>query len=321
MSQRARWVPPEVDELSATLTSLLTRTAALDGPLTVVRRQKVVQGTFPKEIVTCRLGDGRTKRLLCKYEAGYNHNAHGHRRGVAHEAVVYEELLQPLQAITPKLYGVHTDTVRGGVWLVVEYLENSMYVSRAVEPEAIGLAAHWIGQFHAATQELLQTTPMLFLRPYSEDYYLGWAQRTWQYLHSLHQDVPWLEQLCRSFPEAVAALLAVPPTVVHGEYYPMNVLWCDGTIYPVDWESTALAAGEIDLASLIERWPEETVQECELKYQMTRWPEGPPDGFHRRLWAARLYLQFRWLGDDPERDVSEWRLEALHSAGERLGLL
>lgn len=321
MSQLARWEPPESDELSATLTNLLARTASLDGPLTVLHRETVVQGTFPKEIVTCRLNDGRTTRLLCKYEAGYNHNAHGHRRGVAHEAAVYQNVLQPLGVSAPKVYGVHTDADGGGLWLVLEYLVNSMYVSRAVEPEAIGLAARWIGQFHAATQERLQAIPMPFLEPYSEDYYLGWAQRTWHYLRRHRQHSSWLEQLCRRFPEAVAALLSVSPTVVHGEYYPRNVLWCEGTIYPVDWESTALAAGETDLASLIERWPQETVRECELVYQKARWPNGTPDGFERRLWAARLYLQFRWLGDNPETEVSEWRLDALQVAGRHLGLL
>jgi thiamine kinase-like enzyme len=320
-SQQARWIPPERDELAITLTSLLSSTASLDGPLTIVRREPVVQGSYPKEIVTCHLDDGRTLRVLCKYAAEYDHRAHGHRGGVAHEAVVYQRLLQPLELVTPKLYGVHTDAARGGVWLVVEYLENSMYVSRAVEPEAIGLAARWIGQFHAASQQRLKTTIMPFLKPYDEDYYLGWAQRAWQYLDICHHHTPWLEQICRSYNEAVTSLLSVPPVVVHGEYYPRNVLWCDGTIYPVDWESTRLAAGEIDLASLVERWPEEIVQECEGQYQAARWPEGTPEGFQRRLWAARLYLNFRWLSDRPATSDIKWRLEALQVAGQHLGLV
>ncbi len=320
-SQPARWVPPERDELAATLTSLLPSRASLAGPLAVIRRETVVQGTYPKEIVTCRLGDGGILRVLCKYEAAYNHHAHGHRGGVAHEAAVYQHLLQPLEVVAPKLYGVHADADRGGVWLVVQYLENSMYVSRAVEPEAIGLAARWIGQFHVAGQQRLQTTTMPFLKAYDEDYYLAWARRAWQYLRSRRQHTPWLERLCSNFHKAVAELLSVQPAVVHGEYYPRNVLWCDGQIYPVDWESTALAAGEIDLASLVERWPEEIVRQCEELYQVARWPGGLPDGFYRRLWAARLYLNFRWLSDRPETNDIQWRLEALQVAGRHLGLV
>ena len=63
------------------------------------------------------------------------------------------------------------------------------------------------------------------------------------------------------------------------------------------------------------------MQECEGLYQAVRWPDGPPDGFHRRLWAARLYLNFRWLGDRPEASDIEWRLEALQVAGRNLGLV
>jgi thiamine kinase-like enzyme len=321
MSQQARWLPPERAELASTLTSLLASTASLDGPPTIISREPVVQGSYPKEIVTCRLDDGGTLRVLCKYEATYDHRAHGHRGGVAHEAVVYQRLLRPMRVVTPKLYGVHVDAARGGVWLVVEYLENSMYVSRAVEPEAIGLAARWIGQFHATSQQHLKTTTMSFLRSYDEDYYLGWVQRARQHLRSCHEHTPWLERIYGSFNEAVIPLLSVPPVVVHGEYYPRNVLWCDGTICPVDWESTGLAAGEIDLASLVERWPEEIVQECEGQYQAARWPDGTPEGFQRRLWAARLYLNFRWLSDRPEMSDIKWRLEALQVAAQHLGIV
>jgi hypothetical protein len=319
MSQAAQWALPKPDELSATLTSLFASKALLAGSLTVTSRRSIGRGSFPKEIVTCHLSDGQTMRVFCKYEAGFNHDAHGHRGGVAHEAMVYQRLLPKLEVSTPTLYGVYRDAARGGLWLVLESLEDITHLHKV--PEAMGSAARWIGRFHAAGQDFLQASATPFLDAYDEDYFLGWAKRTRQYLRSRNQHTPWLEQLCTGFREPVSALLSVPPTVVHGEYYPENILVREGTIYPVDWESTVLAAGEIDLASLTEGWPEQVAQDCESEYQITRWPGGTPDGFFRRLWTARLYLQFRWLGDDPERDVSEWRLEALHSAGERLGLL
>jgi thiamine kinase-like enzyme len=113
-------------------------------------------------------------------------------------------------------------------------------------------------------------------------------------------------------------------TVIHGEFYPKNVLFHDGTIYPVDWESAAIGAAEIDLAALIEGWPAETVQACTQEYKGARWPTGVPVDFERRLAGARLYLQFRWLGDQPDWTVAEsslWRFEQLHSIGEQLGLI
>ena len=71
----------------------------------------------------------------------------------------------------------------------------------------------------------------------------------------------------------------------------------DGVIYPVDWESAAVGPGEIDLASLTEEWPAETVRRCRARYVADRWPEGEPADFDRTLKAAQMYLHFRWLGN------------------------
>ncbi len=188
----------------------------------------------------------------------------------------------------------------------------------------MGLAARWIGRFHGAYEERLSHVLMPFLNRYDAEYYLGWAHRTSLFAGHWHRRFPWLSTLCERFEEFVAPLLTPPPTVIHGEYYPKNVLFRGGTVYPVDWESAAVATGEIDLATLTEGWPAEIVRECELEYQRARWPEGSPADFERRLAAARLYLPFRWLGDRPDWTTHEtalWRFEQLRSAGERLGLI
>ena len=122
----------------------------------------------------------------------------------------------------------------------------------------------------------------------------------------------------------MALLLAPPVTIIHGEFYQKNVLLRDGTIYPVDWQSAAIASGEIDLAALVERWPAAIARACEDAYQRARWPDGAPTDFLRRLDAARVYLQFRWLGDRPEWTTDEachWRFEPLRLTAMRLGLI
>jgi hypothetical protein len=319
--QRTRSCTPDLETLTAVLRTLLIENGPHKGELKIVHRELAGQGTFPKEIVTCSLGDGKKFRLFCKYEMGYNHNAYGHRGGVAHEARVYEQLLQPLEVSTPWLYGVYEDASSGYVWLVLDFLEESVRVQKSLDTRAMGLAARWLGQFQALCQERMRTTSMPFLQRYDEEYYLAWARRTLQFFDRHQQPMSWLQQLCARFHEEVSALLSVPPTVIHGEYYPKNILYCDGTIYPVDWESTALAAGEIDLASLTEAWPEAIARECEAQYKAARWPDDSPDDFERRLGAARLYLHFRWLGVSPESSVDEWRLSALHATGRQLGLI
>jgi aminoglycoside phosphotransferase (APT) family kinase protein len=252
---------------------------------------------------------------------GCNHNAFGHRGGVALEATVYRELLPSLALSTPWLYGVYEDASSGQVWIILEYLEESVRVKKSPDPTAMDLAARWIGQFHLTSEARLQETEMPFLKPYDAEYYLGWARRTSQYAGHWHQRFPWLQSLCESFEEVVTTLLYAPPTVIHGEYYPKNILFRDGNIYPVDWESTAIAAGVIDLASLTEAWSEDVAHQCEIEYQQARWPDGPPNDFDRMLCAAQLYLNFRWLGNLPKGTTSGWRFRQLHSVGRELGLI
>lgn len=305
--------------LTAVLRSLLIENGPRTGDLNIVHREPMGQGTFPKEIVTCSLEDGREFRLFCKYEMGYNHNAHGHRGGVAHEASVYRELLEPMRVSVPALCGVFADNEADEIWLILEYLEGNLRVKKS--PDMMGLAARWIGHFHALSQDYVQTPRTSFLKSYDIEYYVGWAQRTLQYSVHLRDRYLWLEPLCERFEEVVRTLLSVPDAVIHGEYYPKNVLVRDGTIYPVDWESAAIGAGEIDLASLTEAWPEAIVRECEAQYQAARWPDGPPYDLRRVVCAAQLYLHFRWLGVSPESSVDEWRLGALRATGRQLGLI
>jgi aminoglycoside phosphotransferase (APT) family kinase protein len=183
-------------------------------------------------------------------------------------------------------------------------------------------AARWAGRFHRVNEDRI---PALgFLTRYDATYYLGWVRRTSEFAGARRQEFPWLEALASRSPEAMELLLAARPTVVHGEYYPTNVLYRDGDISPVDWESAAVGPGEIDLAALTEGWGAGVVRECEQGYLGARWPEGAPDNWSAIASAARLFNNFRWLGQREEWTVSgtsTWRFEALRTAGRELNLL
>src|SRR5262249_22869187 len=141
-----------------------------------------------------------------------------------------------------------------------------------------------------------------FLTRYDTDFYVGWSRRTVRYAGSVLAEQPWLGILSRRYEDTVPILTARPRTVIHGEYTPHNVLWHEGGIYPTDWESAALAAGEIDLAILIEGWDEKTVNRCVQCYRQARGPSAATAPFEEALRVARLYVAFRWLaarGDWP----------------------
>src|SRR5436309_12468110 len=100
---------PDGHTLTRGLTSVLCAQGTPGAQLTIVKREPTNEGTFPKEIVTCRRDDGTAMQVLCKYTADHSHDAHGHRGGIAYESTVYRHVLQPLSLSAPALYGVYTD--------------------------------------------------------------------------------------------------------------------------------------------------------------------------------------------------------------------
>ena len=81
-----------------------------------------------------------------------------------------------------------------------------------------------------------------------------------------------------------------------------------------------------NLATLAEgkHWRGPIARRCEREYQRVRLPEGTLADSKRRLNAARMNLHFRWLGERPEKAVSEknlWRYQHLRAAASMLGLI
>lgn len=309
---------------TAALRSLLIERLGARHVDVVERTANPYSSTFPSEILTC-LVDGRELRLLCKYSGRPCNSGHGHRGGLDREAAVYREVLEPSSASTAAYYGACADPRTGQMCLVIEYLEDAVRVSKLPEMGTMDLACSWLGRFHAETEARLARGGELPLNTYDADYYLGWVRRSREYMAEWHDAFPWFELLCERVPVLFEPLLSRAPSVVHGELYPHNMLVCDRTIYPVDWESGAIAAGEIDVAALTDGWSAEIAWRCEREYARARWPEDAPDDFGEAITAARFYLLFRWLGDSPARTLaavrSVWRFEQLRALGERAGLI
>lgn len=315
---------PNHETLRRGLTFVFNNNGGGRGRLTVLRREQGPYATsFPCEIVRCQFEDGGKVTLFCKYAAGDGGCSYGQRGGVGYEIQVYRRVLEPSQASAPTFYGSYTDRRTGSRWLVLEYLTRSTAAGK-LGVRAMRAAARWIGRFHAMHEHRLATAPARFLTVYDAKYYRGWAERTVRFARRWHRRFPWLRTLCTRWEEAVEALVARPLTVIHGEYYPHNILVQRGQIRPVDWETAATAVGEIDLATLTEGWSREITRACQLEYLQARWPESPPTDFDGILDRARVYVQLRWLGDEPEwtnERSSVERFQMLQSAGKRLGLL
>lgn len=282
----------------AVLSSTLAQ--GLEGKVTVISREAVsTRGTFPGEIVVCEVDGERLERVFCKFGGEISHKAYGHRGDVAYERLVYAEVLAPMgpMAGIPEFLGPWTEAAN---WLVIRYLPEAQKFTSTRQARSIVLAAAgWLGGMHRKMQQSAKYTKTQLLE-YDAGYYRGWTGRLLALAGESGAAPAWLPLVCSRFDELAPELLGAELTIIHGELYPGNILVSEDRMFVVDWESTAVAPGEIDLASLIENWPEEIAESCIEAYRRTRWPDGPPRDHERVLELARLYLGFRWLGDGRE---------------------
>jgi len=291
--------------------------------LVLERRRNPRASTFPSEFVRCLLPDGRSLELCCKYGADEGDGCHGHRGNAAYEAAVYRLLMRRGLAGVPRLYGTFAERSARRTWLVLERVPGVRIDDLADQARAMRAAAAWIGRLHAANPLADARAAGVPLIRHTRGYYLGWIRRTIEFARPLHARYPWLPALGRHADALVAPLLTAPRVLVHGEYYPHNVLVHGAAVFAVDWQSAALAAGELDLAALTEHWPAEIADACVREYRDARWPAGAPASFDAVLEAARIHWLFRWLGDRPEwtlRERAHWRWQALERVAARLGL-
>ncbi|HUR20470.1 MAG TPA: hypothetical protein VMZ90_06655 [Vicinamibacterales bacterium] len=319
---------PDLTILTTGLTTVLSGNSGSSPGVTVIEREPLnTTQTHPSEVVRCRMADGAEQLLLCKYGDRISsvHGSHGHRRGVPYEAMVYERLLRPAGAQVPPWWGAYVDQHQR-TWLVIGFLDGGLKISKVERSDfrtTISLAAQWIAQFQNAVEAPALAEVRAALITYDEEYYSGWAQRTLALAQAVESVEPWLAAVVDRYVQSVIPQLLAHPTVIHGEFYPANVLSWRGGVYPLDWESTAVGAGEIDLACLLEGWAPSVATPAFESYRRDRIrPEGAPE-LGRALDAARLYMQFRWLGDEREWRIDDprWRFERVRDLANRLGLL
>jgi hypothetical protein len=259
------------------------------------------EGTFDAEVVTCRTSTGDVRRVYCKHGPtieGTRHAAYGHRGGLAREAAVYSYVLEPLGVSAARCIGFRHDDLTDADWLVLEYLEGATPLLESRRSRSLDRAAAWLGSFHGATEGLWPDLLLSGIPFRDADWYQGWMDRTAGWAGALHLRYPWLAAACRR-EGLYEPLLTAPHSVVHGEFTAANVLLRDGDVYPVDWESAALAPGEVDLAFFTLGWPGRLRRRVESAYVRRRWPGGPPATFEAALRAARIHACFRVLGDSP----------------------
>jgi aminoglycoside phosphotransferase (APT) family kinase protein len=245
------------------------------------------------------------------------------------EIEVYDRLLADADLDTPRLYASVQDPAVDRFWLFLERIEGTE-LRWSVEPAILPRAATWLANAHARLSRA-DAAGVPLVR-HDAAYYRRWLDRARRVDHAVGGDrreaLAWI---ARHYASVVDTLTALPRTVIHGEFYPSNIVVDDsrpdGRITVVDWEMAGIGPAVIDLAALVSgRYPKD-VRGSMLDAYRSAIPVA--DRAHREATAdepllhARLHLAIQWLGwapgwSPPEEQRHDWLAEAIE-IGERLG--
>jgi thiamine kinase-like enzyme len=163
------------------------------------------------------------------------------------------------------------------------------------------------------------------LLQYDQDFYRQWPRRALQFAKAcppgMKHQIAWLTE---RYEPVVERLAALPPTVIHGEFYASNVLVHQSNgglrICPVDWEMAAIGPGLIDLAALVAgAWSDDDRLRFVRAYfdaRVATAGEGPTfDELCVDLLFCRLHLAMQWLGwaanwTPPTEHAHDWLSDA-----------
>lgn len=289
------------------------------------------------ELVTAVLKDGSERELVLKH-LGPRHVSEKSRRvkpsfvvDPQREIEVYRRLLAPLQ-VGPRLVGFTISPQTGIYWLLIEHVHgHPLY--EAGELATWAAVARWLGALHErlATLDSQPLRQEARLIEYDREWYTVWLKRALRFFasgdpsHSRRSRAA-LRWLADRYDKVVDHLMSLPATIVHGEFYPSNVLVA-GTpdspvVYPIDWETTSIGPGIIDLAALTSgEWREQdrrAVITAYLSCSAVR-VRATLDEVAQSVEYAHIHLAIQWLGwfgrrQAPAAHARDWLADAADRA-------
>ena len=297
----------------------------LGEPLTALERRTSEYGSsFALEELDVTLADGEELELMFKDVGRVDPAVRAAKPSFLYDPLreieVYRDVLEPAGLGTPRFYGA--DPERG--WLFIERVRG-VELFQVGARETWEVVARWLADAHARLGADAARAPRAIR--YDRAYLERWPQRALDHARA-HGDADAaeaLEPIALGYHAVVERLLALAPTLVHGEFYASNVLVDSFTnpsrAAPVDWEQAGIGPALVDVAALTAgRWTEDNRAAIAEAYAQAAAGALDQEG----LEAARLHLALQWLGwsrewSPPPQHRHDWLKEALHSA-EKLGL-
>ena len=301
------------------------------------------------EDLSVSLDDGRILEMVFKDLDRATPGSFAHLAKPAHvldasrEPWVYASVFEPLRkphAIgsrdrpgegPPVFWGASSG--RGGDvrWLFLERIHGTP-LSEIGSADVWRDAAAWLGRFHAVMGSRRGPTGPL-LR-HDAEIHLEWFRRAINRARertgpARFPNASW-RRIERAHAAAVGDLMCDAGTMIHGEFYPSNILVerCGRglRIRPVDWEMAGVGPRLLDLAALTcGGWSPRERAGMLRAYRGGMLDAGgkaePMDRFVRNLTSCRLLLAVQWLGwgagwSPPLEHRHDWLLEAVRCVEE-----
>jgi hypothetical protein len=255
------------------------------------------------------------------------------------EIEMYRTVIEQERFKTPIFYGAVIQKEIDRYWLFLERVEGPLLWQVGGLEQWMN-AARWLACFHghfAIRKSNKLALPKLLLR-YDVEHCMRWLSRAERFVTRRRSSVPTqlalqFNRIAKGYSRIVDNLLTLPRSLVHGEFYPSNVILrrhrSGGTVCPIDWEVAAVGPGMIDLAALVSgAWEPSDRKALIAAYreELGRITTGVPS--MRELLESvdycALYLSVQWLGwaenwSPPASHERDWLREAIR-LGKRLGL-
>jgi len=304
-------------------------------------RESMDRSTHALERALVELPGGRRLDLVLK-GTRVPHVAGGFERprlvrDDAREGWAYRSLLDPIRFGTPRFLGVlHAGT--GRERLVLETVAGRSLAERG-ERRPWREAARWLGRFHewGRARTLPAGAEDRLLRQ-SEALHFRWWRRALRRATAggRTRAAERLRAIEAAYREAVVALSSTLTGLVHGEFYPSNILVERGSggwrVRPVDWESIGVGPLLLDLAALTTGdWDDEERAAFYEAYEAAFVGGARGDRAAetrvvcpRGLAAARMVNAVQWLGWSsrwraPSHHARDWLVEAEAAAADFAG--
>ena len=295
--------------------------------------------SFAIEVIEVEVADGAKRSLIFKDLSPVAMLPEARRvrpRGIyepQREVIVYREILSKADLGTAFCFGSLVDPIADRFWLLLEKVDgNELYTIGDLSVWCH--VARWLAQMHSqfSTRPSKREHDGALLK-YDEDFFARcWDRAKLQLKHHAAAgivDPEIVRFIGAEYRRAAARICELPRTLIHGEFYPSNVLvsGCDRDfrICAIDWETAGIGTGLVDLAALVSGgWTQSEREQLSRAY-FDELTGGELTGIHavgdfetlqRDLLACRLHVAVWWLGwtsdwQPPPEHQQNWLREAI----------